>query len=349
MSVLLSPSPGMSFQHNGNPNMSQHDITNDIILRESAYLAEQLLKKLTQVQSAPHHTEVPPVPPVHQSRQETPTAQIPSPLESPMTEKPLSPVFSPTRARMHFNSLLIPQLQDTSHLGKRKSIRPTTANDYSTTTSASSNAELEPAPLSLRTQTWPSTSSKNNRLYSINEESARDASHSQQQYKQPFPRFPSQRLPPLPPRTSETKAAIEAHYRNYRRQNRKHENTPSSRQQQLPPPPPPPKQQQKPLNNPQTNQRCTITTTTTTERGGIILNQRLPSTTSTTTTGKRRIEQGAVIVPVIAPPPPGRGSNISRKGKGKGSSGSGGITIVNRGRGGWEEFNVHGVWAGRPF
>lgn len=369
MSVVLSPSHGMNFQRrlHGKSNMSHHDIQNDITLRESAYIADQLLKKLTPAQPVLDFREVPPktspmiqkpppakpvlhhseVPPIRENRPEAPTAQIPSPKTSPMIQKPAPPQLSSTRARMHFNSLLIPQLKDTSRLGKRKSIRSVSTDDYSTTgpsnpPSLPSNAvDLEPAVMNHpnhRSQTWPSNtpaSSSRNNLYIINEENTRDASQSQQQYRQPFPQFPSQRLPPLPPKTSETKSAVEAHYRNYRDHNRQNENAASSRQQSQPPP----QQQQRHANakNPQTTASTSTThRSTPRDRGnaqGIILNQKLPAT------GKRRPGQGmTVTVPLIGPPPPGR-RNRNRKGKGSANHG---------GQEGWETVNVHGVRAGRP-
>ena len=111
MPVVLSPSPGMNFQRrsHGKSNMSQHDIQNDIILRESAFIADQLLKKLTPAKPVHHHTEVPPV---RQNLPEAPTAQILSPKTSPMIQKPPPPQLSSTRARTHFNSLLVPLLKD---------------------------------------------------------------------------------------------------------------------------------------------------------------------------------------------------------------------------------------------
>jgi len=346
MPVVLSPSPGMNFQRrsHGKSNISQHDIQNDIILRESAFIADQLLKKLTPAKPVHHHTEVPPV---RQNLPEAPTAQILSPKTSPMIQKPPPPQLSSTRARTHFNSLLVPLLKDTSHLGKRRSFRSATTDSYPTTTS-SDNVEPEPAPANHpthRSQAWPSNSpasSSRNNLYVINEENTRDASHSQQQYRQPFPQYPSQRLPPLPPSTSETKAAVEAQYKAYRNHNRQHENRNTSTRQQLQPPPP----RHPTTDNAQTNPAPSTRARSNTQ--GLILNQRLPTTTSAT--GKRRPGQGiSVTVPIIGPPPPGR-RNRNRKGKGS----AGGVSTHSNGRNrdqeGWETVNVHGVrGAGRPF
>lgn len=388
MSTLVLHSPGLpvapGFRYNPSQpsheiaKMNQFELQNDIILRESAYIADKLLKRLTPAQPPSYQTEVVPV--RQAARPDAPTAQILTPKSPQMIQKPPAPQLS---SRMHFNSLPIPQLQDSGrYLGKRK------AADYEPTPAVelpplpppppnNNTTEQPPPPVNQhisRAQTWPlnpvETSSKSGDLYKINEEEASNPLPEQitqlslpnplaqhpfaGKQPGPFPYFPSQRLPPPVP-TKHTNTSLQFYNQFNNNQHvassQYYHRFTSQREQRT---------NRTRFATPNIDSREQPAES----QGNGIKNNTIiiPTRGKSTATGKRRPGHGVTItVPIIGPPPPGRKwrRDRDRKGKGGGASSTlnGGRSRStsrspvsasdspsdNHGAQGWEEVEVRGV------
>ncbi|KAM7213439.1 hypothetical protein V8F06_011177 [Rhypophila decipiens] len=221
----LIPSRSGETIHKNKRTMSTDDIHHDMILRESAYIADQLLKKLAPAQPVFHHTELMPI---RQNRAEAPTAQIISPKSSPQIRKPPPPQLASMRSKMHFNNNLpIPQLKDAKYL-RRKTTR---TQDEIDPRSGEPVSNL-PRNFSHRAQTFPTQNQPGDDTLDIRSQTTSDeqitdefenfqSAHCQPKSKGfrpskehiptpgPFPYFPSQRLaPPIPSKITATAKAV---------------------------------------------------------------------------------------------------------------------------------------------
>lgn len=344
MPPLISSRGVTATSDNNMMTPNYQDIQNDIILRESAYIADKLLKKLTPAQPVFHHTELVPI---RQNRAEAPTAQIISPKTPPHTriQKPAPPQMACVGSKLHFNNNLpIPQLKGAKYLGRRKkTMELEPKHDSSTAGSLRTVETNNQLTVSRRAQTFPllarndSPKDHNTNLYIINEET----NTSTNQHDRPpghlkrardhrptpgsFPLYPSQRLPPpIPSIPTETAAAVYSHIRRSQSQ-------PSTR-----------------------NQDTSSTEKSQQQRRKGHEYQRQGTgepKENTKITGKRRPGQGVTIgmsksitVPLIGPPPPERRWRNKGQGKGKGKMRRG-LGLDEDGqsaRHGWEEVEVRG-------
>ncbi|KAM7188099.1 hypothetical protein V8F33_010862 [Rhypophila sp. PSN 637] len=223
MPAIISSQRGETL-HKYKSTMSADDIHNDMILRESASIADQLLKKLAPAQPVFHHTELMPI---RQNRAGAPTAQIISPKSSPQIQKPPPPQLASMRSKMHFNNNLpIPQLKDAKYL-RRKTNR---TEDDIDPRSGEPVSKL-PSNLSHRAQTFPTQNQlgDDNLDEHIKDEFVNFQSANCQPKSKgfrpsrehiptpgPFPYFPSQRLaPPIPSKMTATAKAAGV-YSGYR-------------------------------------------------------------------------------------------------------------------------------------
>ncbi|KAK3313186.1 hypothetical protein B0H66DRAFT_569745 [Apodospora peruviana] len=296
-------------EENNNYSCSNYssDDEGDIIMRESAAVADALLRKLAPVQPPAYQTEVPPV-----RKPQNPATTGPllsrrlPPL--PAIQIPPPPQLSTTRSRMHFNSLLIPQLQNSSkNLGKRRvNIRMGSAkpHNYSRPTPREQSGKGE-----------------------------------QEKAQQPpgFPVYPSQRLAPI--QQQQQQQQTEKYYYGYGG-GYQHQNEQQQQQQATVSPFVGQGQGQA---DPRDN-RHYYNLNTGGSTGGLVQQQQQPAIqvqrvapsppTNRGVVGKRRPGP-----PLVGPVPPER----MRRNRGKGKAGQGqGCGHGGDHHGGWEEARVYG-------